>query len=175
MDTVVISHQHDPDVAYDELRETVIEEVIKPILEPTGLLDETTRCFVNPTGRFVILGVRVPPCGPVVCVPHCVAVRKLCTRNKADPTAMKVQLAYAIAVPFPVSVMVDTFGTGTVPEAQIESAVQTVFDLTPCGIITTLDLLKPIYRNTVAYGHLGRSEFRWERTDRVGELQTAAG
>ena len=145
MDTVVISHQHDPDVAYDELRETVIEEVIKPILEPTGLLDETTRYFVNPTGR----------------------------KNIVDTYARMGR--HGGGVPFPVSVMVDTFGTGTVPEAQIESAVQTVFDLTPCGIITTLDLLKPIYRNTVAYGHLGRSEFRWERRNRVRELQGVVG
>ena len=85
------------------------------------------------------------------------------------------RLACAIGVPFPVSVMVDTFGTGTVPEAQIASAVQKVFDLTPGGIITTLDLLKPIYRDTAAYGHFGRSGFSWERTYRVGELLGVVG
>ena len=88
---------------------------------------------------------------------------------------MSATRAYAIGVPFPVRVMVDTFGTGTVSEAQIEPAVQMVYDLTPGGIITTLDLLKLIDRNTAAYGHFGRSEFGWERSDEVGELQGVVG
>lgn len=87
----------------------------------------------------------------------------------------EVQLAYAIGVPFPVSVMVETFGTGRVPEEQIAAAVEKTFDLTPRGIVKTLDLLKPIYNATAAYGHFGRSEFSWERTDRVADLQKAVG
>jgi S-adenosylmethionine synthetase len=85
----------------------------------------------------------------------------------------EVELAYAIGVPFPVSVMVDTFGTALVPEERIAEAARTVFDLTPAGIIRTLDLLRPIYRKTASYGHFGRAEFPWEKTDKVGELKKA--
>jgi S-adenosylmethionine synthetase len=86
----------------------------------------------------------------------------------------EVELAYAIGVPFPVSVMVDTFGTAAIPEARIAEAAQTVFDLTPAGIIKTLDLRRPIYRKTASYGHFGRAEFPWEKTDRAGDLKKAA-
>jgi S-adenosylmethionine synthetase len=87
----------------------------------------------------------------------------------------EVELAYAIGVPFPVSVLVETFGTSTVPEQKIEDAVKKVFDLTPAGIIKTLDLRKPIYRKTASYGHFGRSEFSWEKTDKVDELKKVIG
>jgi S-adenosylmethionine synthetase len=87
----------------------------------------------------------------------------------------EVELAYAIGVPFAVSVMVDTFGTGAIPEAEIEKAVRKTFDLTPAGIVKTLDLLKPIYRKTAAYGHFGRDEFSWERVDRVEALKDEVG
>jgi S-adenosylmethionine synthetase len=85
----------------------------------------------------------------------------------------EVELAYAIGVPFPVSVMVDTFGTAKIPEQQIESAIKEVFDLTPAGIIEALDLLRPIYRKTASYGHFGRSEFPWEKTDKTADLKKA--
>jgi S-adenosylmethionine synthetase len=203
VDTVVISHQHDPEVTHDQIRESVIEKVIKPILEPTGLLDGKTRFFVNPTGRFVIGG----PHGDTGLTGRKIIVDTYGGMGRhgggafsgKDPSKVdrsaaymaryvaknivaaglaeraEVQLAYAIGVPFPVSVMVETFGTGTVPEERIEAAVEKVFDLTPRGIIQTLDLLKPIYNATAAYGHFGRPEFSWEKTDKVAALQQAAG
>jgi S-adenosylmethionine synthetase len=203
VDTVVISHQHDPEVTHEQIRESVIEKVIKPILEPTGLLDEKTRFFVNPTGRFVIGG----PHGDTGLTGRKIIVDTYGGMGRhgggafsgKDPSKVdrsaaymaryvaknivaaglaeraEVQLAYAIGVPFPVSVMVETFGTGAVPEERIEAAVQKVFDLTPRGIIQSLDLLKPIYGATAAYGHFGRPDFSWEKTDKVAALQQAAG
>jgi S-adenosylmethionine synthetase len=203
VDTVVISHQHDPEVTHEQIRESVIEKVIKPILEPTGLLDEKTRFFVNPTGRFVIGG----PHGDTGLTGRKIIVDTYGGMGRhgggafsgKDPSKVdrsaaymaryvaknivaaglaeraEVQLAYAIGVPFPVSVMVETFGTGTVPEERIEAAVEKVFDLTPRGIIQSLDLLRPIYGATAAYGHFGRPEFSWEKTDKVAALQQAAG
>jgi S-adenosylmethionine synthetase len=203
VDTVVISHQHDPEVTHEQIRESVIEKVIKPILEPTGLLDGKTRFFVNPTGRFVIGG----PHGDTGLTGRKIIVDTYGGMGRhgggafsgKDPSKVdrsaaymaryvaknivaaglaeraEVQLAYAIGVPFPVSVMVETFGTGTVPEERIEAAVEKVFDLTPRGIIQSLDLLRPIYGATAAYGHFGRPEFSWEKTDKVAALQQAAG
>lgn len=201
VDTVVISHQHDPEVTHDQIKESIIENVIKPILGPTGLLDDKTRYFVNPTGRFVIGGPHGDSglTGRKIIVDtyggmgrHGGGAFSGKDPSKVDRSAAymaryvaknivaaglarraEVQLAYAIGVPFPVSVMVDTFGTGTVPEDQIAAAVEKTFDLTPRGIVTTLDLLKPIYRSTAAYGHFGRSEFSWEKTDRVDALKNA--
>jgi S-adenosylmethionine synthetase len=202
-DTVVISHQHDPDVTHDQIKATIIKEVIKPVLEPTGLLDDKTRYYVNPTGRFVIGG----PHGDTGLTGRKIIVDTYGGMGRhgggafsgKDPSKVdrsatymaryvaknivaaglakraEVQLAYAIGVPFPVSIMVDTFGTGTIPEEQIEKAIEKTFDLTPRGIITTLDLLKPIYQETSTYGHFGRREFSWERTDKAEELQRAVG
>lgn len=203
INTVVISHQHDPDVGHKEISEAIRELVIKPTLEPTGLYDENTRIFVNPTGRFVIGG----PHGDTGLTGRKIIVDTYGGMGRhgggafsgKDPTKVdrsaaymaryvaknivaagfaeraELQLAYAIGVPYPVSIMVDTFGTGTVPEEKIATAVEAVFDLSPAGIVETLDLRKPIYGATAAYGHFGRPEFAWEKTDRVQALQTAIG
>ena len=201
IDTVVISHQHDPDVTHDQIKEAIIERVIKPVLGDAGLLDERTRFFVNPTGRFVIGG----PHGDTGLTGRKIIVDTYGGMGRhgggafsgKDPSKVdrsaaymaryaaknivaaglarraEVRLAYAIGVPFPLSVMVDTYGTGTVSEKKIEDAVRKTFDLTPGGIVTMLDLLKPIYRSTAAYGHFGRSEFSWEKTDRTDALKSA--
>ncbi len=203
IDSVVISHQHDPDVAHDKIRETIIEKIIRPVLEPTGLLDGKTRFFINPTGRFVIGGPHGDSglTGRKIIVDtyggigrHGGGAFSGKDPSKVDRSAAymaryvakhivaaglaeraEVQLAYAIGVPFPVSVMVDTFGTGTVPEAHIAQGVEKTFDLTPHGIVEALDLLRPIYNATAAYGHFGRDEFSWEKVDRVKALQSAVG
>jgi len=203
IDAVVISHQHDPNVTYKEIEETVIEKIIKPVLEPTGLLDKKTNYYINPTGRFVIGG----PFGDSGLTGRKIIVDTYGGMGRhgggafsgKDPTKVdrsaayaaryvaknivaaklaercEIQLAYAIGVPFPVSIMVDTFGTAKVDETQIEKAVAKVFDLSPAGIIETLDLRKPIYLKTASYGHFGRSEFPWEKTDKVDELKKAIG
>ncbi|MFP4153182.1 MAG: methionine adenosyltransferase [Alkalispirochaeta sp.] len=201
IDSVVISHQHDPDTTHAQIMESVIEKVIRPILEPTGLLDKKTRFFVNPTGRFVIGGPHGDSglTGRKIIVDtyggmgrHGGGAFSGKDPSKVDRSAAymaryvaknivaaglarraEVQLAYAIGVPFPVSIMVDTFGTGTVPEERIEDAVEKTFDLTPGGIVKALDLLKPIYRETAAYGHFGRDGFSWEKTDKVDALTSA--
>jgi len=199
IDTVVVSHQHDDKVTYDELKHEIIERIIKQVLQPTGLIDEKTKYFVNPTGRFVIGG----PHGDAGLTGRKIIVDTYGGMGRhgggafsgKDPSKVdrsaaymaryvaknivaagfcercELQLAYAIGVPFPVSVMVDTFGTNTVDEQKIEKAVKEIFDLTPAGIIKTLDLLKPIYSKTAAYGHFGRSEFSWEKTDKVEDLK----
>jgi S-adenosylmethionine synthetase len=199
IDTVVISHQHDPDVGYDQIRECIIDRIIKPILEPTGLLDTKTRFFVNPTGRFVIGGphgdsgltgrkIIVDTYGgmgrhgggafsgkdPSKVDRSAAYIARYVAKNVVAAglaSRAEVQLAYAIGVPFPVSVMVDTFGTATVPEEQIEKAIEKTFDLTPAGINKTLDLRKPVFSETAAYGHFGRDSFSWEKTDRVEALK----
>ena len=201
IDTVVISHQHDPEATHQQITEQLIEQVIKPVLEPTGLLTKKTRFLINPTGRFVIGGPHGDSglTGRKIIVDtyggmgrHGGGAFSGKDPSKVDRSAAymaryvaknivaaglaeraELQLAYAIGVPFPVSVMVETFGTAVVPEEKIEKAVQDVFDLTPRGIITTLDLLKPIYRQTAAYGHFGRPEFSWERTDKAEALKRA--
>jgi S-adenosylmethionine synthetase len=199
IDAVVVSHQHDPDVTYDEIKNTVISQIIKPILEPTGLLDGNTKYFVNPTGRFVVGG----PFGDTGLTGRKIIVDTYGGMGRhgggafsgKDPTKVdrsaayiaryvaknvvaaglaercEIELAYAIGVPFPVSVMVDTFGTSTVTEAKIEKAIPKVFDLSPAGIIKSLDLRRPIYQKTASYGHFGRSEFPWEKTDKVDALK----
>lgn len=199
IDTVVISHQHDDIITHDELKKLIIHHIIKPVLEPTGLLDERTKYFVNPTGRFVIGG----PHGDSGLTGRKIIVDTYGGMGKhgggafsgKDPSKVdrsaaymaryiaknivaadlcdkcEVQLAYAIGVPFPVSVMVDCFGTEKVDTESISKAIQSVFDLSPAGIINTLDLKKPIYQETAAYGHFGRSGFSWEETDKVEELK----
>jgi S-adenosylmethionine synthetase len=201
LDTIVISHQHDPDISYDTIRDAVIDEIIKPVLGQTGLLDSKTKFFINPTGRFVIGG----PQGDTGLTGRKIIVDTYGGMGRhgggafsgKDPSKVdrsgaymaryvaknivaaglaercEIQLAYAIGVPFPVSVMVDTFGTGTVGETAITEAVKGVFDLSPAGIIRTLDLCRPIYQATAAYGHFGRSQFPWEQTDKVDALQKA--
>ena len=203
IDAVVVSHQHDPDVSYKDIESGIIEGIIKPILEPTGLLDKKTKYFINPTGRFVVGG----PFGDTGLTGRKIIVDSYGGMGRhgggafsgKDPTKVdrsaaymaryvaknivaaklaercEIELAYAIGVPFPVSVMVDTFGASTVDEQRIENAVQKVFDLSPAGIIKDLDLRRPIYRKTASYGHFGRAEFPWEKTDKVEELKKAIG
>jgi S-adenosylmethionine synthetase len=199
IDTVVVSHQHDENIGYDQLKSEIIEKIVKPILEPTNLIDKNTKFYINPTGRFVIGGPHGDSglTGRKIIVDtyggmgrHGGGAFSGKDPSKVDRSAAymaryvaknivaadfcercEVQLAYAIGVPFPVSVMVDTFGTAKVPENKIEEAVKKVFDLSPSGIVRTLDLLKPIYQATAAYGHFGREGFSWEKTDKVKDLQ----
>jgi S-adenosylmethionine synthetase len=201
VDAVVMSQQHDDSIGYDDLREQLIERVIKKVLGPTGLLDENTEYYINPTGRFVIGGPHGDSglTGRKIIVDtyggmgrHGGGAFSGKDPSKVDRSATymaryvaknivaagladrcELELAYAIGVPYPVSVMVDTFGSAAVPEARIEEAVRGVFDLTPAGIINHLDLTKPIYRQTSAYGHFGRDHFTWEQIDRTEELKTA--
>ncbi|MBR6566243.1 MAG: methionine adenosyltransferase [Spirochaetaceae bacterium] len=201
IDTVVISHQHNPEVSHSTIKDTVIEQIIKPVLNPTGLIDKDTKFYINPTGRFVVGG----PFGDTGLTGRKIIVDTYGGMGRhgggafsgKDPSKVdrsaaymaryiakhvvaaelaercEVQLAYAIGVPFPVSIMVDTFGTGKVEDPAISAAVKEVFDCTPAGIIKTLDLKKPIYQATAAYGHFGRSEFSWEKTDRIEQLKKA--
>jgi S-adenosylmethionine synthetase len=203
IDAVVVSHQHSPDVSHREIEDAIIAKIVRPILEPTGLLDDKTKYYVNPTGRFVVGG----PFGDTGLTGRKIIVDTYGGMGRhgggafsgKDPTKVdrsaayaarhiaknvvaakiaercEVELAYAIGVPFPVSVMIDTFGTAAVPEQRIEEAVKKIFDLTPAGIIEALDLRRPIYRKTASYGHFGRGEFPWEKTDKVEELQRAVG
>ena len=195
--TVVLSHQHDPDVDHDTLREALIEQVIGRAL-PGELLNGTVRYLINPTGRFVVGGphgdtgltgrkIIVDTYGGTArhgggafsgkdpskvdrsaaymarYVAKNVVAAGLCSR-------CEVQLAYAIGVAEPVSLLVQGFGTAKVPEQRIESAIRDTFDLTPAGIIRCLDLRRPIFRQTAAYGHFGRDGFSWERTDAADRL-----
>ena len=203
IDTVVVSHQHDEDIAYDELKAQIIDKIIKPVLEPTGLLSDDTKYLVNPTGRFVIGGphgdsgltgrkIIVDTYGgmgrhgggafsgkdPSKVDRSAAYMARYVAKNIAAADLCRrceVELAYAIGVPYPVSVMVDTFKTGNVPDAEIEKAVKKVFDLSPAGIISSLDLKKPIYQETAAYGHFGRDIFSWEQTDKAAALQKEVG
>jgi S-adenosylmethionine synthetase len=202
--TVVISTQHNPDVTQEQIREGVIEKIIKTEI-PAHLLDERTVYHVNPTGRFVIGGPK-GDCGLTgrkiivdtyggygrhgggafsgkdptkVDRSACYMARHVAKNLAAAGIAdrVEVQVAYAIGVVEPVSVRVDTFGTGRIGDRQIERLVREHFPLAPRGIIEYLDLRRPIYRQTAAYGHFGRSEegFTWERTHRAEELRSAAG
>jgi len=204
VDTVVISTQHSEQVSNANLREAVMEQVIKPIV-PAKMLDAKTKYHINPTGRFVIGGpmgdagltgrkIIVDTYGGYsrhgggafsgkdpskVDRSACYMARYIAKNVVAAGLATKaeVQLAYAIGVADPVSVMVDTFGTATVAEEKITSLVREMFVLTPKGIIEALDLRRPIYKATAAYGHFGRTGpgFTWERTDRADALRKAAG
>ena len=202
VDTVVISTQHREDVQMDALRADVMEKVIRAVI-PAQLLDEHTKYFINPTGRFVIGGPQGDSglTGRKIIVDtyggyarHGGGAFSGKDPSKVDRSAAyaarwvaknvvaaglarrcEVQLAYAIGVAKPVSIMVDTFGTGIVSDDKIEAAVEKVFDLTPAAIIRDLDLRKPIYRKLAAYGHMGREDLgvRWENTDRVEQLKAA--
>jgi S-adenosylmethionine synthetase len=201
IDAVVMSQQHDDAIPYGDLRQQLIGKVINRVLEPTGLLDENTKYYINPTGRFVIGGPHGDSglTGRKIIVDtyggmgrHGGGAFSGKDPSKVDRSATymaryvaknivaagladrcELELAYAIGVPYPVSVMVDTFGTSAVPESSIEAAVREVFDLSPAGIIKDLDLKKPIYRETSAYGHFGRDHFTWEQLDKVQDLKTA--
>ncbi len=199
VDTVVVSHQHDPEVDYETIRSTIIEQIVKPVLEPTGLLDENTKFFINPTGKFVIGGpdgdsgltgrkIIVDTYGgmgrhgggafsgkdPSKVDRSAAYMARYIAKNivAADlADRAEVELAYAIGVPFPVSILVETFGTEKVERSKIEAAVKKIFDCTPAGIVKTLNLKQPIYRKTASYGHFGREGFPWEKTDKVEELK----
>ena len=204
IEAVVLSTQHSPEIAYEALKEAVMEEIIKPVL-PAQMIDAKTKFFINPTGRFVI-GGPVGDCGVTgrkiivdsyggrgshgggafsgkdpskVDRSAAYAARHVAKNIVAAGLARRcvMQLAYAIGVSAPVSLLVDTQGTATVDETLLEAAVRAVFDLTPRGIIERLDLCRPIYAQTAAFGHFGRelAEFTWERTDRVDDLRAAAG
>ncbi|PIE72622.1 MAG: methionine adenosyltransferase [Deltaproteobacteria bacterium] len=204
IEAVVLSTQHSPDVTYADLKEGVMEEIIKPTL-PAGMIDEKTKYFINPTGRFVI-GGPVGDCG--------VTGRKIIVDtyggrgshgggafsgkdpSKVDRSSsymgryvaknivaagladeVEVQVAYAIGISKPVSVHVNTFGTGRISDEKLVTLIQEVFDLRPKAIVQHLDLLRPIYKKTAAYGHFGRElpEFTWEKTDKAEALKDASG
>ncbi len=199
IDTVVLSTQHDEHVSHEELEQGILEQVIRPAL-PADLFDQNTRVLINPTGRFVIGGphgdsgltgrkIIVDTYGGYarhgggafsgkdptkVDRSACYMARYIAKNVVAAGLAdrCEIQLAYAIGVAQPVSVRVDSFGTGTVSDEQLEKAVKTVFDLRPAAIIETLDLRRPIYRKTAENGHFGNPAFPWERVDRI-ELKAA--
>jgi S-adenosylmethionine synthetase len=201
LDTVVLSTQHDTEIGLEALREAVIEEIIKPVL-PKELLKGNVRFLVNPTGRFVVGGPQ-GDCGltgrKIIvdtyggAAPHGGGAFSGKDPSKVDRSAAYagryvaknivaaglakralIQLSYAIGVAQPTSIMVSTEGTGVVSDERIAQAVREVFDLRPKGIVQMLDLLRPIYRKTAAYGHFGREEpeFTWELTDRVEALRS---
>jgi len=204
IEAIVISTQHSPEVDYEDLKEGVMEEIIKPII-PADMVDSNTKYFINPTGRFVI-GGPVGDCG--------VTGRKIIVDtyggmgshgggafsgkdpSKVDRSSsymgryvaknivasgladeVEVQIAYAIGISQPVSINVHTFGTGKIDDKKIKQLIKEHFDLRPKAIIQHLDLLRPIYKKTAAYGHFGRerAEFTWEKTDKAEALKEAAG
>ena len=202
VDTVVISTQHNPDVTLEQIRRDMIEQVAKVVI-PADMLDENTKYYVNPTGRFVKGGPAADAglTGRKIIVdtyggsaPHGGGCFSGKDPTKVDRSAAyaarwvaknivaaglarrcQIELAYAIGVAQPVSILVDTFGTGTVSDDKLEAAVRKVFDLRPAAIIRDLDLRKPIYRQLAAYGHMGREDLgvAWEKTDRVEALKAA--
>ena len=204
VDAVVISTQHAPEVEMEALRKDILEHVIRPVV-PAELLDEQTKYYVNPTGRFVVGGPQGDSglTGRKIIVDtyggygrHGGGAFSGKDPTKGDRSAAyaarwvaknvvaaglaeqcEVQLAYAIGVAEPVSIRVDTFGTGAADEAAIEAAVEQVFDLRPASIIEQLGLRRPIYRQLAAYGHMGREELgvAWEQTDKAGALRAAMG
>jgi S-adenosylmethionine synthetase len=204
VEAIVISTQHSPDVDYGDLKEGIMEEIIKPII-PSAMIDSNTKYFINPTGRFVI-GGPVGDCG--------VTGRKIIVDTYGgmgshgggafsgkDPskvdrsssymgryvaknivaagiaTEVEVQIAYAIGIANPVSINVNSFGTGKIEDKKIKQLITEHFDLRPKAIIQHLDLLRPIYKKTAAYGHFGRerAEFTWEKTDKADDMKADAG
>ena len=167
VDTVVISSQHRADVSLDEIRRGIVEHVVRPVV-PVELMDDDTIIYVNPTGRFVTGG----PVGD-----SGLTGRKIIVDTYGGYAQCEIQLAYAIGVAKPVSVMVDTFGTGVISDDSLSEIVMEEFDLRPAAIIDMLDLRHPIYRQLAAYGHLGRTDIdlTWEKTDRAEALKKAAG
>ena len=198
VDAIVLSTQHAPEIAQKELYDAVMDLIIKPVI-PAEWFHHTTRVHINPTGKFVI-GGPMGDCGLTgrkIIVDsyggmarHGGGAFSGKDPSKVDRSAAymaryvaknvvaaglcercEIQIAYAIGVAKPVAVYVTTFGTGKAPDEKIEKAIAATFDLTPAGIIRTLDLLKPIYKETAAYGHFGRDGFSWERTDKVDALK----
>lgn len=202
IDTIVVSSQHAPDIALESIRKDIQEYVIKPVI-PAELIDENTKIFINPTGRFVIGGPQGDSglTGRKIIVDTyggysrhgggafsgkdptkvdrsaAYAARYIAKNIVAADLAEKceVQLAYAIGVAKPVSILIDTFGTGNVSEAALAKAVDKVFDLRPASIINMLDLRKPQYRQLAAYGHMGREDLNvaWEKTDKIEAIKAA--
>ncbi len=205
IDTIVVSSQHSPDITLKEMKEDIIEKVIKPILPVELLNEENIKYYINPTGRFVVGG----PMGDTGLTGRKIIVDSYggvgshgggCFSGK-DPTKVdrsgayisryiaknivasgiadraEVQIAYAIGVPEPVSILVDTYETGKIPEDKIVKIVRDNFDLTPKGIIEHLNLRRPIYKKTAAYGHFGKNDpdFTWEATDKAEKLRKDAG
>ena len=204
IDTIVISTQHHPEVTLEQIQRDIKEFVINPVV-PADLIDEDTKYFINPTGRFVIGG----PQGDAGLTGRKIIVDTYGGYARhgggafsgKDPTKVdrsasyaaryvaknivaagladrcEVQLAYAIGVAQPVSISIDTFGTGTVEESKLVEAVRELFDLRPAGIIKMLDLRRPIYKQTAAYGHFGRTDvdLPWEQTDKAEALKELAG
>lgn len=203
--TVVVSTQHSPDITLKELREDIIEKVVKPVIPPELLDEDNITYHINPTGRFVIGG----PMGDTGLTGRKIIVDSYggvgshgggCFSGK-DPSKVdrsasymaryiaknlvasgiaercEVQIAYAIGIPEPVSILADTFGTGKIPQEKIIKLIRGHFNMTPAEIIKTLDLRRPIYRKTAAYGHFGRndSDFTWEKTDLASTLKKEAG
>jgi S-adenosylmethionine synthetase len=203
--TVVVSTQHSPDITLKELREDIIEKVVKPVIPPELLDEDNITYHINPTGRFVIGG----PMGDTGLTGRKIIVDSYggvgshgggCFSGK-DPSKLdrsasymaryiaknlvasgiaercEVQIAYAIGVPEPVSILADTFGTGKIPQEKIIKLIRGHFNMTPAEIIKTLDLRRPIYKKTAAYGHFGRndSDFTWEKTDLASTLKKEAG
>ncbi|MBU6381876.1 MAG: methionine adenosyltransferase [Betaproteobacteria bacterium] len=204
VDTVVLSTQHAPEIAHEQLREAVIEEIIKPVL-PKNLLGDSITYLVNPTGRFVVGGPQ-GDCGltgrKIIvdsyggAAPHGGGAFSGKDPSKVDRSAAyaaryvaknvvaaglasrcQIQVSYAIGVARPTSIMVTTFGTGKISDEQLAALIARHFDLRPKGIVQMLDLLRPIYQKTAAYGHFGRDEpeFSWERTDKAQALRADAG
>ncbi len=196
---IVLSHQHDEDITHKDVQEAMIKEVIRPVLEPTGLLTGDEKILINPTGRFV----RGGPHGDTGLTGRKIIVDTYggmgrhgggCFSGK-DPSKVdrsaaymmrhvaknlvaaelcdrcEIEVSYAIGVAEPVSVEIDTFGTGKAPDERLRQAVNKCFDLRPSAIISYLDLKKPIFQRTTNYGHFGREEFTWEKTNRVKDLQ----
>jgi len=204
IDTVVISSQHTPDVSYEDLKDAIIEEVVRPTL-PAHLINDNTRYLINPTGRFVV-GGPMGDCGltgrkiivdtyggqgshgggafsgkdPSKVDRSASYMARYIAKNIVAAglaTKCEVQLAYAIGVAEPVSVMINTFGTGVIASNRIAQIVRDEFDMRPAGIVKQLDLLRPIYQQTAAYGHFGRElpDFYWEKKDRIDSLRSRAG
>ncbi|MCF7521166.1 methionine adenosyltransferase [Neisseria sp. ZJ106] len=204
IDTVVLSTQHDESVSYDELREAVIEQIIKPVL-PAEMLTDDTKYLINPTGKFIIGGPQ-GDCGltgrKIIvdtyggAAPHGGGAFSGKDPSKVDRSAAyacryvaknivaaglasqcQIQVSYAIGIAQPTSISIDTFGTGKISEEKLIQIVREHFDLRPKGIVKMLDLLHPRYQKSAAYGHFGREEpeFTWERTDKAAALKAAAG
>jgi S-adenosylmethionine synthetase len=202
IDTVVVSTQHHPEIGHKELSEAVIEEIVKPVL-PKELVKGKVNYLINPTGRFVVGGPQ-GDCGltgrKIIvdtyggAAPHGGGAFSGKDPSKVDRSAAyaaryvaknvvaagladrcQVQISYAIGVAKPTSIMATTFGTGNVSDERIEELISRHFDLRPKGIVQMLDLLRPIYRRTAAYGHFGRAGFSWENTDKAAALAADAG
>jgi S-adenosylmethionine synthetase len=204
VEAIVLSTQHSPDVDYEDLKAGVMEEIIKPII-PAGMVDKNTKYFINPTGRFVI-GGPVGDCGvtgrkiivdtyggmgshgggafsgkdPSKVDRSSSYMGRYVAKNLVAAgiaTEIEVQIAYAIGISKPVSINVNSFGTGKISDERIKALIDAHFDLRPKAIIQHLDLLRPIYKKTAAYGHFGREreEFTWERTDKADALRDDAG